>query len=230
MTEKAGGTAAAVLALAMARHNSEYSEIFRSLFDHSGMSMASLDSELFLREANMDFLAHFDRKPQDSYGRPFLSMLHPTVRRRIGHDLTSLSTGDRDRVSGKIIAVRRDGSLLFGDMTAVSAHKPDGDLDTILVLVSRASRIGRAQAIVQRGMQLTPMDARILEGVAAGVSTAKLATALHMSRGGVEYRITTLLRMLKAINRTELVSKAYSMGLFNTESWPPSVLPEYIQA
>jgi DNA-binding CsgD family transcriptional regulator len=199
------------------------------MFDQSGLCMATLDRSLCLREANSDFLAQFDRNPQDSYGRPFLTLLHPTVRRSIGRDLALLVAGERDRVGGKLIAVRQDGALLFGELIAVSVVRPSGEIDAILVLVGQTSRVGKAQAIVQRGVLLTPMDAKILEGVAAGMSTGKLAAVLHMSRGGVEYRITALLRRFKAINRTELVSKAYSMGVLNTESWPPTVQSTYVQ-
>jgi DNA-binding NarL/FixJ family response regulator len=73
------------------------------------------------------------------------------------------------------------------------------------------------------------MDARILEGVAAGISTVQLAAMLYLSRGGVEYHVSTLLRKLKVANRPALVSKAYSMGMFGVGCWPPKVLPDYIQ-
>ncbi|WP_162794208.1 helix-turn-helix transcriptional regulator [Streptomyces paludis] len=214
---------------ATAKRYLEGSEIFQSMFEQAGLCMAMLDGALCLREANTDFLTQFDRKPQDSYGRPFLALLHPTVRRFIDGELASLRTGERDRVHTQIIAVRRDGALLFGDLIAVSVVKSSGEFDSILVLVSHTSRVGKAQAIVQRGMLLTPMDAKILEGVAAGLSTTKLAVALHMSRGGVEYRVTSLMRKFKALNRTELVSKAYSMSLLGTESWPPAVHPAYVE-
>jgi DNA-binding NarL/FixJ family response regulator len=73
------------------------------------------------------------------------------------------------------------------------------------------------------------MDARILEGVAAGVSTVRLADMLYLSRGGVEYHVSALLRKLKVKNRPALVSKAYSMGIFGVGSWPPRVLPEFLK-
>jgi DNA-binding CsgD family transcriptional regulator len=76
---------------------------------------------------------------------------------------------------------------------------------------------------------LTKMDARVLEGVAAGISTVQLALMLHLSRGGVEYHVTMLLRRLKVSNRPALVSKAYSMGIFRVGSWPPRVLPDFVQ-
>jgi DNA-binding CsgD family transcriptional regulator len=223
------GTTAVHASYIAAKHKPEYEEVFRLMFEQSGLCMATLDRTLCLREANIDFLAQFDRNPQDSYGRPFLALLHPTVRRSVGRDLALLGAGERDRVGGKIIAVRQDGALLFGELIAVSVVGSGGEVDAVLVLVGQISRVGKAQAIVQRGVLLTPIDAKILEGVAAGMSTGKLAAVLHMSRGGVEYRIMALLRRFKAVNRTELASKAYSMGVLNTESWPPTVQSTYVQ-
>jgi DNA-binding CsgD family transcriptional regulator len=74
---------------------------------------------------------------------------------------------------------------------------------------------------------LTPIDAKVLEGVAAGISTIQLATLLFLSRGGVEYHVATLMRKFKVTNRPALVSKCYSTGVFVLGSWPPRVLPEY---
>jgi DNA-binding NarL/FixJ family response regulator len=71
------------------------------------------------------------------------------------------------------------------------------------------------------------MDARILEGVAAGIPTAKLASILYLSRGGIEYHVNVLLRSLKVNNRPALVSKAYSMGLLRP-GWPPRIHPDYM--
>lgn len=226
MTRKAAG-ASAEHTFFLETANSESGEVFRMLFEKSGLCMASLDSELNLLEVNTEFVTYFDLKSQEGQGRPFPALLHPTARKRIVRELSRLTGGERDHMNGKIVAVRQDGALLFGDMTAVSTTKTDGTVDTILVLVSNTSWVGREQAIVQRQVRMTPMDARILEGVAAGVSTTRLATSLHMSKGGVEYRVAALLRMLNAINRAELVSKAHSMGVLSTESWPPNVLPEF---
>jgi DNA-binding NarL/FixJ family response regulator len=72
---------------------------------------------------------------------------------------------------------------------------------------------------------LSVLDARILEGVAAGVSTVRLAAKLYLSRQGIEYRVGVLLRRLRVPNRAALVSKAHSVGLLSTGTWPPHVLP-----
>jgi DNA-binding NarL/FixJ family response regulator len=224
-----GSSAAADTSSTLTRQHSEYRDSFQSLFEQSGMCMANLDAELRLREANIDFLSQFDRRPQDSHGRPFLALLHPSVREHVGRELTMLATGQRERYTGRVVAVRQDGALLLGDLTAIAVPSTTGGVDTILVLVTPNSCAGDAQATVNRKKLLTPMDARILEGVAAGVSTVKLASSLYMSRGGVEYRVTALLRMLKVSNRPALVSKAHSIGMFSVDSWPPKVLPEYVK-
>lgn len=224
-----GSVAAAETSSSRAQEHSEYRDSFQSLFEQSGMCMANLDAELRLREANVDFLSQFDRRPQDSYGRPFLTLLHPSLRERVGRELTLLTSGQRERYAGRVVAVRQDGALLLGDLTAIAVQSAPRDVNTILVLVRPNSRAGEAQATVNRRKLLTPMDARILEGVAAGVSTVKLASSLYMSRGGVEYRVTALLRMLKVANRPALVSKAHSIGMFSVDSWPPKVLPEYVK-
>jgi DNA-binding CsgD family transcriptional regulator len=65
------------------------------------------------------------------------------------------------------------------------------------------------------------VDARILEGIAAGESGAQLARRLHLSQQGVEYRVGAMIRRLGVHNRASLVSKAYSLGLMDLGAWPP---------
>lgn len=73
------------------------------------------------------------------------------------------------------------------------------------------------------------MDAKILEGVASGASTVQLASTLFLSRGGVEYHVTSLLRRMKVKNRPALISKAYALGMFEMGSWPPQVVADHVK-
>jgi DNA-binding NarL/FixJ family response regulator len=75
---------------------------------------------------------------------------------------------------------------------------------------------------------LTYMDARILEGVAMGMTTAQLAAELYLSHQGIAYHIGTMMRKFEVPNRTALASKAFSAGIFRIGHWPPRVLPDYI--
>ncbi|MFE6748419.1 LuxR C-terminal-related transcriptional regulator [Kitasatospora purpeofusca] len=74
------------------------------------------------------------------------------------------------------------------------------------------------------------MDVRILEGVAVGASTARLAASLYLSRQGIEYRIGLMMRRFEAGNRPELVSRAHSLGVLSVGAWPPRVLPEFVES
>jgi DNA-binding CsgD family transcriptional regulator len=71
-------------------------------------------------------------------------------------------------------------------------------------------------------------DAGVLEGVASGASSVQLAASLFLSRQGVEYYVGRLLRKFRVPNRTALVGRAYSMGIFDSGSWPPKVRREFV--
>jgi DNA-binding NarL/FixJ family response regulator len=76
--------------------------------------------------------------------------------------------------------------------------------------------------------QLGEVDARILEGIANGDSTIRIAGRLFLSRQGVEYHVGAMLRRLGVPNRAALVSKAFSMGLFRVAVWPPQIQSAYV--
>ncbi|RJQ76184.1 LuxR family transcriptional regulator [Amycolatopsis panacis] len=73
-------------------------------------------------------------------------------------------------------------------------------------------------------ISLTDLEARILQGVARGLSSADLASELYLSRQGIDYHVVRLQRRVKAKNRAELVSRAYTAGLLDPGNWPPRVL------
>ena len=87
---------------------------------------------------------------------------------------------------------------------------------------------GRVPREYIRAVEAGCRDA-LAEGVAAGDSTVRLAAKLFLSRQGIEYHVSILLRQFKVPNRTALVAKAYSIGMFGIGSWPPQVLPDYIR-
>ncbi len=88
---------------------------------------------------------------------------------------------------------------------------------------------GEAAAAAPCAERLTALDACILEGIAAGASTAELASALYLSRQGVEYHIGLMLRQFQAPNRAALVSRAHSLGVLSVGTWPPRVTAEFVE-
>jgi PAS domain S-box-containing protein len=215
-------------ATTMARNSDEYRDIYTSLFEQSGMCMANLDLGLRVREANVPFSRQFGRTAKDVYGRSFCDFLHPSVQGKLKHQLTRLTEGQHARFAEQMVAVGPRDSVFAGELTGI-AVRSGGRVDTITVLVKPDDADSAPQLASSKQKLLSQVDAHILEGVAAGESTVQLAAKLFLSRGGVEYHVTTLLRKLKVTNRPALVSKGYSMGILGIGQWPPRVRPEYIR-
>jgi PAS domain S-box-containing protein len=200
----------------------------RSVFDRSGMCMACLDRGMRLVEANADFSRQFGRSGMELDGSSFCDLLHKDVRRKVSQQFTYLLAQQSPRFTEPRITFHQRGSDVFsGELTAIAVSGSAGSIDNLMVLVCPDKGARISQPAAGRKLQLTDMDARILEGVAVGIPTVKLASMLYLSRGGIEYHVNVLLRRLKVNNRPALVSKAYSMGLLRP-GWPPRIHPDYM--
>jgi PAS domain S-box-containing protein len=70
---------------------------------------------------------------------------------------------------------------------------------------------------------LTAPEARIVEGLALGLTNVELGRELHLSRQGLDYHIDRLRRKLGARSRAALVARAYVTGVLDPAAWPPHV-------
>ena len=201
----------------------------RSLFERSGMCMASLDRSMRLTEVNADFARQFGRTHTELVGRRFCDLLHQDVQGKVSQQLTRLLADQFPRFTEpEIIFLQGRSGFFSGELIAIGVNGDGGGVDKIMVLVRPEKSAERFRSSAERKLLLTDMDARILEGVAAGVPTVKLASMLYLSRGGIEYHVNLLMRRLKVQNRPALVSKAYSMGLLR-QGWPPRVHPDHLK-
>ncbi|KAA2254121.1 PAS domain-containing protein [Solihabitans fulvus] len=203
--------------------------MFSTIFERSGMCMARLDPQFRVLDANPDFVRQFDRAPAEMTGRGLLDLMHPSVGDRLGRQLAKLVEGRRSRVSEHVVALRAGGSAFTGELTGVAVQGHDRRTGAIVVLMRPDDQAVPGQVVVDRDRVLTEVDAKILEGVAAGMSTVQLAAQLYLSRQGVEYHVSAMLRKLKAPNRPALVSRAYALGILSVGSWPPKVLPNCVK-
>ena len=205
------------------------SRALRSVFDRSGMCMACLDRGMRLIEANADFTRQFGRSHTELDGSRFCDLLHKDVRGKVSQQLTHLLADQYPRFTEPKITFHQRGSDVFsGELTAIAVNGDGGSIDNLMVLVRPEKGTEKCHPVSGRKLLLTDMDARILEGVATGVSTVKLASILYLSRGGIEYHVNILMRRLKVKNRPALVSKAYSAGLLY-QGWPPRVHPDHMK-
>jgi PAS domain S-box-containing protein len=204
-------------------------DLFRSLFERSGVCIAALDAAYRVLEANADLFHLLDRSAPDVTGREFTDLLHPGVRAGLRRQFAKLTEGRRGRFTEHVVALRSDGAVVAGNLTAVAVHAGSRGAATILIMITPTNSARSGRVVVDQSKVLTDVDARILEGVAAGVSTVQMASQLYLSRQGVEYHVSAMLRKLKAPNRPALVAKAYALGILSVASWPPRVLPDYVK-
>jgi DNA-binding CsgD family transcriptional regulator len=207
----------------------EYGDAVLSLFERSGIGLAVLDPALRVRAVNSAFLGQCGRGRDDIAERSFADFLHPSVRQHLMRQFGRLVQGHHARLVGRSIAMWFNDTAVAGKLTAFPVDDDKGRGTMILVQFT-PEKTEEPQAPVGSQRKLTPLTAKVLEGVAAGDPTVRLAAKLFLSRQGIEYHVSILLRQFKVPNRTALAAKAYSMGMFSIGCWPPKVLPDYIRA
>lgn len=204
----------------------EYRNIFSAFFDNSGLCLAILDRRLRVLDANGDLLNLLGLRPSEVYRHDFPDLVHPHVRDRIGRQLSRLATrserGFQERFTGLVPGADAK------PVTMIATALPGNEQSIAAVLLvcvpeQRKRAPGRSPGKTE---VISEIEAKILQGIAAGVSTVDLAGKLYLSRQGVEYHIHSMMRRFKVKNRTALVSRAYAVGLLTPENWPPKVLPE----
>lgn len=198
-------------------------------FDQPGLCMASLDPALTIQQANQEFFRRFGDSSSDLCGRSFRELVHPSVQQPLMRQFSRLVEGKRQRFASHVVALGPEDSAFAGTLTAAAVSGESPDVAAILVLMRSSQDPADAGVLTSQKKILTEIDARILEGIAAGLSTIPLASRLYLSRQGVEYHVTGLLRKLRVPNRAALVSRAYSMGVLNVGTWPPKVVEDFIK-
>ncbi|MFJ7249937.1 LuxR C-terminal-related transcriptional regulator [Kitasatospora sp. NPDC098652] len=195
-----------------------------------GLTMAQLDRALTIRQANEAFFWQFGRSSADLCGRTFSDLVHPSVQQPLLRQFSGLIEGRRDRFATDVIAVGPHDETFTVPLTAVMVRGDLPDESSILVMMPDGRPdSGGSEVVAGQKKLLSEIDAKILEGIAAGVSTVPLAARLYLSRQGVEYHVTCLLRKLRVPNRAALVSRAYSMGALKVGVWPPKVVESFVK-
>jgi DNA-binding CsgD family transcriptional regulator len=193
-------------------------ELVRSFFPKSGTRMAKLDRYGRIERVSSPLVRQFGRPATEMHGRMFEEFLRPEDRETFRTHFGAVRAGARPYWSD-VVTVRGLGPRVFScRVTAIGVRRGSDRVDTVVVVLS-AKRSGHLFA-------LTASNARVLEGVAAGASTADLAAQMHLSPQGIEYHVASLLRRVNAPNRPALVARAYALGILTPGRWPPRVSAE----
>ncbi|MFJ8233350.1 response regulator transcription factor [Streptomyces sp. NPDC094448] len=199
------------------------------LFRRPGLTMACLDRNLTVQQGNHEFFGRFGGDTAQPCGRPFTDLVHPSVQQPLLRKFAGLTEGKRDRFTSEVLAVGPDGRAFTASLSACAVRSGTPDVSAIWVMMASDSEPVDTDVMPSRKKMLSEIDARILEGIAAGVSTVPLAARLYLSRQGVEYHVTCLFRKLRVPNRAALVSRAYSMGVLKVGMWPPKVVEDFVK-
>jgi DNA-binding CsgD family transcriptional regulator len=152
--------------------------------------------------------------------RGIFDFLHPDFAEGLRCALTALATGARHEATERVVLLGPAGTAVSAELTALALG---GSRRIVVAIRPDAVRPQRA-----RQPMVTPLEALVLEGLAAGVPTTELARSAHLSRQGVEYHVGALVRRFAVPNRTALVAKAHAAGLYAAGAWPPRVDPRLV--
>ncbi|MEO3751923.1 PAS domain-containing protein [Streptomyces sp. B6B3] len=206
----------------------EYGDVVLSLFERLGIGLAVLDPALRVHAVNDVFSEQCGRPRDNIKGCSFMELLHLSVRENLLQQFERLVHRQHAPVVCQSLAMRFEDTAVAGKLAAFPVDDSEGEV-SMLVVQSAPEPPEEALQPASGQRKLTVLTARVLEGVAAGDATVRLAAKLFLSRQGIEYHVSILLRQFQVPNRTALVAKAYSMGMFSLGCWPPRVLPEYIR-
>jgi PAS domain S-box-containing protein len=203
-------------------------DLFRSLFESSGLCLACVDLGQRVVHANDEFLRMVNRDDQQVRGQEIADALHPGFAVSLRCRLSELTAGRSVRFTENVMVLRRDGGTVSGDLTGV-AVRAGSDRPQLVIVLFTPYRAVHEQPSGDRDLLLTDAGARVLESVAAGASTNWMASHLYLSRQGVDYHVRSMLRKLDVPNRPALVSRAYALGILRPGEWPPKVAPDWIR-
>lgn len=194
------------------------------------LCIAHLGRELRVLDVDIGFLRVLGRSAQEVRGYRFVDFVHPSMKDHLRRNLECLANGRKQPFRAEMIGLRTDSTVYSGELTCVAIRSESGQVSTITLLFRPYSSDdeNRIEVEVSAHKTLSKLNAQVLEGIAAGMSTVRLASKFYLSRQGVEYHVATMLRRFNAPNRPALVSRAYVHGILISDEWPPRVAPEYI--
>ncbi|MGW7694133.1 LuxR C-terminal-related transcriptional regulator [Streptomyces asiaticus] len=191
--------------------------------------MATLAPDLHVVAGDEDFFRHFGASSAELCGRSLFDLLHPSSPSVLREHFSRLHDGRRTRFTERVLGYHSRGQVFSGKLTGTAIQGRSDRLAAIVVMVKPDDERPEEEPTPTSQKLLSPLEARILEGVATGASTVQMAAKLYLSRQGVEYHVGSMLRKMKAPNRAALVSRAYAAGMLTVGTWPARVRPEFIK-
>ncbi|MFF2380542.1 PAS domain S-box protein [Streptomyces sp. NPDC058108] len=194
-----------------------------TLFDRIPLPVAVCDVYGAIVLANPAMATEWGATPSGLRGRDVLELFRPQEPLQIERIAQALRLRHRSRYPVAVCWESADGTRRAGELTADpvsdSAEASTALLVTVRVLGERAG------TSPPPGPRASTAETRVLELLAGGATTARAARETGLTADGVTYHLRRLSERWGAANRTELVARAYALGVLAPGVWPPTAVP-----
>ncbi|MFV8182889.1 PAS domain-containing protein [Streptomyces sp. AF1B] len=189
-----------------------------TLFDRVAVPVAVCDVYGAVLLANPAMAAECGTTPGRLRGRDVLELFRPQQAGQVERIAEALRLRHRSRYQVSVRWEAPGGAERFGELTADPVSDSVQDTPALLVMLRVQ---GEREPLVEEPVRVAPVEARILALLAGGATTAKAAKETGLTTDGVTYHLRRLSARWEASNRTELVARAYALGVLTPGVWPP---------
>ncbi|MEU9479011.1 PAS domain S-box protein [Streptomyces sp. NPDC048191] len=188
------------------------------LFDRVAVPVAVCDVYGHVVLANPAMAAECGTAPGRLRGRDVLELFRPQEATQVERIAQALRLRHRSRYQVSVRWRAPGGNERFGELTADPVSDTVDETPALLVMLRVHAE--RAPSGPEPA-RFTPVEGRVLALLAGGATTAGAARELGLSKDGVTYHLRRLSARWNASTRTELVARAYALGVLKPGVWPP---------
>ncbi|MFF1643558.1 PAS domain-containing protein [Streptomyces sp. NPDC058246] len=199
-------------------HKAQAEEDLCALRDRSGAASMTLSANGRIERASpgaAELLRTTVSALEASNIRDHLAPLTPTEAERLLAVWSALVRGRamRDRVRLRCRTTRGALRLVRVDLAVARVAGRSARLLTLMAPIS---------AEHPDVPDLTPVQERVLLGLARGESNDAISCALGVSRQALDYHLRRLRLLLDAPSRSAVVARGYALGILDASVWPPT--------
>ncbi|MFF8996789.1 PAS domain-containing protein [Streptomyces achromogenes] len=193
------------------------------VFDRVSVPVAVCDVYGQVVLANPAMATECGTTPGRLRGRQVLELFRPQQAGQVERIAEALRLRHRSRYQVSVCWRAPGGAERYGELTADPVSDSAQETPALLVMLRV---LGERPAPGPGPAPTTEVERQVLALLAGGATTARAARELGLSRDGVTYHLRRLSARWGAANRTELVARAYALGVLLPGVWPPRARPE----
>ncbi|MGW2486022.1 PAS domain-containing protein [Streptomyces sp. NPDC001606] len=191
------------------------------LFDRVTVPVAVCDVYGVVVLANPAMAAEAGTSPGRLRGRDVLELFRPQEATQVERIAEALRMRRRSRYQVSVRWPAPGGGERYGELTADPVSDSVQETPALLVMLRVRGESAARPLPRPEPVPVTAVEGRVLALLAGGATTARAARDLGLTVDGVNYHLRRLSARWGAANRTELVARAYALGVLIPGVWPP---------